>query len=766
MHLVPPPPPPPVHLLPAGTQLLAGLGRSTVLADMDYETYSEAGYVRTEGGWESLPGFNAQKRGLKAVGVAAYSEHPSTEVLSLWYDLKDGTGPRHWAPGKPLPYDLFAYRGYIEAHNASFELWIWLNVCTVKYGWPQPNPLQFRCSMAKARAWCLPPSLGQAGDVLQLGIQKDKAGDGLIKRFCMPQRPTKKRPETRVHPHDDPESFAAFVAYNLTDIQAEAELSSRVPDLSPDEQAFRDCDVAINLRGVQVDTAAIEDCIHIIEAAFDTYNAELREITGGAVQAASELAKLAQWSGLSGWSEEDVDERMKNKERYAPTTVRAMEIRQIIGSAAVKKLYAMKYRATHAGRMHDLFGFHAARTGRANGDGPQPTNLPNSGPETNACKCGRHSVGSYCKWCGNTDGLKPVEWNATAAEDALRAISTRSLAVVEYYFGNAVAAVSGCLRGLYTVREGHDLISSDYSAIEAVVLAALAGEEWRMDVFRTHGKIYEASASKISGVPFETMMAAAGYDDLTKPKWWTAPMTGKHHPLRKKVGKVAELAYGYAGWINAAKVFGADEFMDDDEIKESIVAWREASPAVVEFWGGQDRGLPWLRGYRMERYGLEGMAINAVENPGTRYTYRSITYLMHGDVLYCILPSGRAIAYHQPRLSPSTRREGTLSLSFWGYNTNPKSGPPGWIKMDTYAGKLTENVVQAVACDILRHAIVKAEAAGYNVVMHVYDEITAEIPKGFGGIEEFESIMVDLPTWAAGWPIRAAGGWIGKRYRK
>ena len=745
-------PPPVLSSLPAGAKLRAGLGFSTVLADLDFESYSEAGYVWNGVKWESLPGLDATKRGLKTVGAAVYSEHRSTEVLSLWYDLKDGNGARFWKPGLPLPSDLLSYTGLIEAHNSSFEYWIWRNVCAVKYGWPLPDPSRFRCSMGKARAHSLPGSLGEIGKVLKLDIQKDKDGDRLIKKFCMPRQPSAKDARTRVLPGDDPD-FAKLVAYNLRDIEAEAEASSRIPDLREDELAFWHADQAINIRGVAMDARGIDSCIVVINAAFEKYNSELRELTSGKVNAASEVAKLAAWAGVPSMDADSVEEYLSRPDDFTPAVYRAFQIRSIIGSAAVKKLFAMRARLTKDDRMHDLFGFHAARTGRSNGNGPQPTNLPNSGPEVVRCECGKHygTHRSHCPWCGHAGARKVVEWNSEAASDALEVISHQSLELVEYTYGNAVAVVSGCLRGLFTAAPGHDLISSDYSAIEAVVLAALAGEEWRMDVFRTHGKIYEMSASKISGVPFEEIMEYAKRE-------------GKHHPLRKTVGKVAELASGFGGWINAWKAFGADEFMSDDEIKRAILAWREASPAIVEFWGGQYRGLPWKNPV-MEMYGVEGMAISAVLNPGVTFTVRNISYTTRGGILYCILPSGRAIAYHAPVLR-AVEKFGvtTWALSYEGWNSNPKNGGMGWVRMDTYSGRLVENIVQAVACDILRYAIVNLESAGYPVVMHVYDEVVCEVREG--NIRELEQILGTLPEWAKGWPISAAGGWKGKRYRK
>jgi DNA polymerase bacteriophage-type len=431
-----------------------------------------------------------------------------------------------------------------------------------------------------------------------------------------------------------------------------------------------------------------------------------------------------------------------------PAAHEALTIRAAIGSAAVKKTYAMRNQCGPDGRLHDLFSYHAARTGRATGNGPQPTNLPNSGPDVYQCRCGRHYGKTLpsCPWCGTPVLIgAEVEWNAAATEDALEVIATRSIAAVTYFFGEGLPIISACLRGLFISAPGHDLICSDYSSIEAVVLAEIAGESWRREVFQTHGRIYEISAAKITGIPFDEAV---------------------RHP-RRKLGKVAELASGYQGWIGGWKAFGADEFLSDEEIKQAILAWRAASPGIVELWGGQERN--WVP----ERYGCEGAAINAIQYPGVPYhvlqlngTYTGITFQAQYDVLYCRLPSGRCLTYHRPRLRESERRPGTLAISYEGQNTNPKNGPVGWIRMDTWGGRLVENIVQATARDILRRATIALEAAGYPVVLHVYDEIVSEVPEGFGSIEEFERIMGTMPEFAADWPVRAQGGWRGKRYRK
>lgn len=743
-----------------GTTLRAGLGVSTILPCMDFETYSPAGFVwdSTTQKWGVLP--NATKKGLPVVGTVRYTEDPDAEVLCLAYDLKNGRGKQLWVPGQADPHDLFTYLqagGLIEAWNSFFEYCVWNNICCKRYGWSHLYFYQLRDAMAKARAFALPGGLANAAQVLGTQNQKDKRGMYLLNKFSIPRNPTKNSPSIRNLPRTEDPDTQDLYNYCLQDITTESEISQRVPDLSPDELRFWLCDQAINIRGVQIDVEGIKDCIAVIEQAYVKYNTRLQQITNGEVKFASEVAKIIRWLNKQNIPVTSLDEESVTKLiSYAAISCNAnvfevLNIRQLISYASVKKLYAMLNQVSSKGRLHNIFVYHSARTGRAAGAGPQPQNLPNSGPEVLKCDCGRHAPSDYtlCPWCGFNKGGDggSVEWNSDAAEDALVTLSTRSLDCVEMFWNNAIEIVSSCLRSLFVAAPGYDLLCSDYKAIEAVVLAAIAGEEWRLEVFRTHGMIYEMSASKITGIPF------AEFERHKRE-------TGQHHPLRKKVGKVAELASGYQGWIGAWKQFGAEEFFNDEEMKQAILAWRNASPKIVEMWGGQQRNG------RPEFYGLEGCAIQAVQFPNIEFSYHGITYLCCDDILYCRLLSGRNITYHHPQLSFDHERR-RWRLSFHGWNTNPKNGSIGWTRMDTFGGKLTENVVQATARDILAHAIVNLEHAGYPVVLHVHDEIVCEVPEvSIFSVSGLEQIMSTMPPWAKDWPIYASGGWRGKRYRK
>lgn len=787
-----------------GQQFYAFNGVATVLPDMDFETYSEAGFVWNEAKqkWEAPEGTpKGAKKGLFVVGTPNYVAHPTFEPLCMFYDLKDGRGKRYWLPGTPPPQDLFDYvsaGGLIEAHHSAFERWVWDLYCEPKMGWPKIHPSQWRCSAAKSRASSFPGALGTAGQVMNLPIQKDKDGQRLLEKFSVPRNPTKADPRKRIRPEEDPVDGPKLYGYCEFDVAAESELSIRLPDLTGFDLEYWQCDQAINRRGVHIDRESMANCAAVVRQALAKYNAELLALTG--IDSASKLQQLTGWLHARGvhmdsLDEEHVDDALKaqreGKWPMPPECVRVLELRSLIGSASVKKVFNLANRITAWDRVHDLFIFQGARTGRPTGEGPQPTNMPKAGPDVTLCGrvekgefvegsgCGHYMRPGHfaCPWCRLPvpPDRKPSEWNPTCVEDGLYLMKAQSLELIEFFMGDAMGIVAGCIRGLFDAAPGHDLISSDYSAIEAVVLAMLSNEAWRIEVFRTHGAIYESSASMMYGVPL---------DEFESHK----KTTGQHHPLRRK-GKIGELAFGYQGWLGAAKQFGMPG--TDDEIKQDILRWRKASPAIEWLWGGQTQGqansilhnagrsvpLNW-RGDGPDRwdkstyyFGVEGAAISAVLYPGTVQEITrldgektGLAYYMKDDTLYLRLLSGREIAYHHPRLEPGERAG--WSLSYEGWNTNEKNGPKGWIRMNTWGGRLVENIVQAVSNDVLRFASVNLEKAGYPIVLHVYDEIVSEVLQGLGSILQFESIMATLPPWAQGWPIKAAGGWRGRRYRK
>ena len=752
--------------LPAGTKIHnVGLTFSTVRPDLDFETYSEAGKVI------NLQTGKVTGKGLGEVGTPVYAEHPSCDVLCFSYDLKDGRGKRRWVTGMPDPQDLLdhvARGGDIAAHNATFEFWIWNMVCVRKYGWPPLQLEQLYCDMAKARRFSLPAALGKL--CTELGTaDKDKRGQQLIRELCVPTNLTKNKRHFRRTPATDWDKFVELYNYCDGDIHSEACAAALVPDLTEYERTAWLNDQRINARGVQVDIESLDACLRVLGDAEKMYTMELCQITQGAVGSVSEVAKMVDWCAAQGahipnMQAETVKEWLNGDTlAQSPEVHRVHEIRAILGGANVKKLYTFKRMVSSDGRLRDQYIYCGAdRTGRASAGGVQLQNITAKGPKTcmcESCELPFVNTAGACPRCGNADMWHKVpEWSVEQVEVALQDIREYcgGLQGLVNVWGDPAALLAGCLRGLLTATTNHEIMCCDFSAIEAVVLACLSRCQWRIDVFNTHGKIYEMSASKITGLPFEEF---AKYKEANK----------MDHPFRKSIGKVAELASGYGGWVGAWSAFGADEhFKDEAEIKEKIIAWRDASPEIVEFWGGQHRQIgakPWDS--RPELFGLEGAVVASIQSPGQCFHYIDISYAVHNDVLYCRLPSGRFLHYHKPRLTAGVDhfRRPSQNITFEGWNSNSQKGPVGWHRMETYGGRLAENVTQAVAADIQFEAIDRLEKSGYPVVMHTHDEASAEMQLGLGSVEHMSAIMTERPQWASWWPIRAAG-WHGKRYRK
>tara|TARA_R110000851_G_scaffold287513_3_gene441547 strand:+ start:16102 stop:18288 length:2187 start_codon:yes stop_codon:yes gene_type:complete len=728
---------------------------------MDFETYSSAGmfFDPILRKWKGPQHASLGKKGLGVVGTQVYAEHPSTEVLVLAYDLKDGIGRRQWQPGDPNPQDLFThiFNGkLLEAWNVMFEERIWNEVCVKKYGWP-PLPTELlRCAMAKARAYCFPGKLSFAGPAAGLPEDKLKLKDGarLLTKFSVPRTPTKKDGSLRnLMSLGDPDSIA-LCKYNDQDIVTEHEMSIRTPDLNSFELQFWQIDQDSNRLGVKLDMEAIDAALKILNVEYEAASKEIFEITNGEVETFTQNARIVTWLQSQGVHTSSVDAdhiaSMLAMEELPPLCRRVLELRSAYGSASVKKLKAMKVQSSAVHRATSMFVYHGARTGRDAGAGIQPQNMPNSGPDVYHCPnplCNSYqTMGAICSSCGEQLRETDIEeWSPQAVEHALWALKNGTL---NKCFPKLTEVLAGCLRGLFIADEGHDFIGSDYSAIEAVVAACLTGCQWRIDTFARKDDIYLASISAITGTPIE---------EYKKYK----AETGQHHPDRKK-GKVAELASGYGGWIGAWKQFGADDFFESDStMKDAILAWRKASPEIVDAWGGQSKN------WKPKRYGLEGAFLDAIENEGT-YIQTSVgaQYLYWKGNVYCFLPSGRYITYHNVRTIASDRRKNELTICFWGYNTNPKMGAMGWVEMTTYGGKLFENIVQAVARDLMAYAAVNLHNHGYKIMLRVHDELITQVPEGTGSVEQVEQIGSQLPEFAKGWPVRMAGGWRGKRFRK
>jgi len=642
----------------------------------------------------------------------------------------------------------------------TFEFWIWNMVCAPRYGWP-PLPLdQCRCDMSRSRRFSLPGALGKAAAVLGTA-EKDKRGTQLIQRLTRPHTPTKNRPAHRWTPQTAWPDFLDLYSYCGQDVVAEDAAAARIPELTPSELATWQTDQVINLRGVQVDTDALDAALDILGQAERKYTLELATLTGGAVGSVSEVARLTAWLAGQGAHLPDMraDTVTEWLGKLPPGPARrALEIRAVLGGANVKKLRTLKLQVSSDGRLRDQYMYCGAdRTGRWSAGGVQLQNLTGKGPHTAECEaCGQifnPDTGDLCPRCGAHMWHTLPAWSVEAVEQAVADVLTRDLELIERVWGDPVTLLAGCLRGLFTAKPGHDLVCVDFSAIEAVVIACLARCQWRIDALTAGRDIYLDSGSRLTGTPYED------YQAYKKEH-------GGQHPDRKKF-KIFELALAYGGWIGAVMAFGGGDIMEESEIKQTILAWREASPEIVAFWGGQFVWCgPGKWDYRAELHGLEGAMIQAIMFPGQCFHVTDISYAVHNDVLYCRLPSGRFLHYHKPRLTPNEdklHRGPSVQISFEGYNSNPTKGPVGWHRLEIYGARAAENVTQAVAADLQADALKRCEAAGYPIVMHTHDCQVAEVPEGFGSVKELAAIACERPPWAAFWPIKGSG-WRNKRY--
>lgn len=571
---------------------------------------------------------------------------------------------------------------------------------------------------------------------------KDKAGKALIKKLTVPRNPTKGNPDLRLHPWTAPLEFAQFYEYCKQDVRAEIAVSDAMPEMSPRELRLWLMDQRINARGLPIDLKAVNACIVIVEQAMGKYNAEIRALTHGAVESYSKAADMMRWLATRSCYVENLDEEAVETElakQHPADVLRVLKLRALLSFGCVKKLYAMRAQTCADGRLRDQYSFHSAHTSLWNGRDIQVMNL--------------------YKGSNNT----PEE-----IEAALAVIATGSLEYVELVYGDALECVANCLRSMICAPLGSTLISADFTAIQAVVTSALAGEKWRLDVFHTHGKIYESMAAMLTGKSLDY------YLQYRKEN-------GKHHPDRQTYGKIPVLASDFGAWVGGWVKFGAAAFGDEKAIKEMILRTRRQIPNIVEMWGGQTRNKfnkapdGSYAPERPELYGLEGAAIAAVQNPGTCFGHRQVRYMMVGDVLYCQPPGdGAPLQYHAPRLNKARREWASpweLDLSYEGWNT--KDGG-SWLRMPLYGGVLTQNVVAKVAREFQADTLLALDehpSGNYPVVGHTHDEQIVETVHGTS--EEYLRIAraAVLKPWAVDdegrpWPIKLPGAEVTQRYGK
>lgn len=647
---------------------------------------------------------------LKKAGLYRYVQSPAFEILLFAYSF-DGAPTQviDMAQGEEIPMEVIHAltdpQCLKHAYNAAFEWY-----CLSKYMGAQLPPSQWRDTMLHGLYAGYTAGLDATGRAL--GIPEDKqkltTGKALIRYFCVPCKPTKANGgRTRNYPHHDPEKWALFKTYNGQDVVAEMEIERRlsvfpVPDFV---QKQWETDLLINARGVAVDMDFCEGALELGETIRAQLTDEAVQLSG--LQNPNSVKQLARW--LSAETGDDITTLRKEtiKELLgrdnADHVQRMLEIRQELGKTSTKKYDAIEAAVCDDGRVRGLLQFYGAnRTGRWAGRLVQVQNLPRTYTE-------------------------PLEF-------ARELVKGRRLDALRTVYGSPNDTLSQLIRTAFVAAPGNVLIDADFSAIEARVISWLADEEWRLEVFRTHGKIYEASASQMFGVPLERIKKG-----------------NPEYSLRQR-GKVAELALGYQGGVPAMRQMDTGKLLadlSDEEIKDIVDKWRNTNPKIRNLW-----------------YSFNDAAIRVIQNGGS-LRVRCCTFARECDCIRgttCMtisLPSGRKLYYVEPAVGEN--RWGGPSITYMGVNDKNK-----WGRIETYGGKLVENVVQAIARDCLAQAIEHLEAAGLPVVFHIHDEVvidTAAFDTNDAMLDKVVKIMSTPIPWAEGLPL-GADGWVGAFFKK
>lgn len=653
-----------------------------------------------------------------AAGSYRYILDPSFEILLFAYSL-DGMPVEviDVASGQVIPLWLKnALKNplYIKhAYNAAFE-WFALS----KYlGWLPPD--QWRDTMLHALYCGYPASLDAAGRAMGLPEDKKKltTGKALIRYFCVPCKPSNANGNrTRNLPKHDPAKWKLFKEYNGQDVVTEMEIDRRLSAFPVPAfvQKQWETDLTMNARGVAADMEMVSGALVIGATVKSQLMAEARQLSG--LDNPNSIKQLARW--LTEATDSDAEITSVTKETVAtmlkqpqPANVRRMlEIRQELGKTSTKKYDALETCIADDGRVRGLLQFYGAnRTGRWAGRLVQVQNLPRT----------------------YTHPLPP----------ARQLVKDRNIAGLRMIYGSINDTLSQLIRTAFVATPGNVLIDADFSAIEARVISWLAGQEWRLEVFRTHGKIYEASASQMFHVPIEKIKKG-----------------NPEYALRQR-GKVAELALGYQGGVSAMRRMDTGHNLDDlsdDEVKGIVDRWRETNSMIRDLWNIVDSA-----------------AVTVITNGGAQ-TIRSettdavITLACELDVITgtrymtILLPSGRKLYYPSPEIG--VNRWGNPSVSYMGQNQTTKR----WERVETYGGKLVENIVQAIARDCLAIAIENLEAQGLHVVFHIHDEVVIDTPAWADEdtmLETVTKIMTKPIPWAQMLPLNA-DGWVDKYFKK
>ncbi len=631
-------------------------------------------------------------------GVYKYVEADDFTVLLIAYSF-DGEEPTV-LDIESNPYQ--AYLGHFKdiltdplvlktAFNANFE-----RTCLSKFFGMELPAEQWECTMVKASMLGLPLSLDMVSKVLQLSEKKDAAGKALIRYFSCPCKPTKANEgRTRNLPEHASDKWQDFIDYCRQDVKTELAIREKIKffEIPDQEKRLWYLDQRINDRGVLLDEDFINAAIAVSEENTTRLTAEAIALTS--LDNPNSAAQLKKWLSeamgeqVTSLTKEVIPALLQNTD--CDIVTRALEIRQEMAKTSVKKYQAMLKGICKDGRLRGLLQFYGAnRTGRWAGRLVQVQNLPKN-------------------YLADLDLARQV-------------VKSSDTEAVELLFGNVPDTLSQLIRTAFIAPQVHSFIVADFSAIEARVIAWLANEKWRLDVFNTHGKIYEASASQMFKVPIESVT--------------------KGSALRQR-GKVAELALGFQGGKNALIKMGAlKEGLTESELPQLVAMWRNANKQIVRLWGV-----------------VEDAAIETVVSGQPVQIMHGIRFSVEKNLLFIQLPSGRRLAYVRPKMKAG--KFGNASLTYEGMDQTTKQ----WTIQDTYGGKLVENIVQAIARDCLAVAMLRLDNAGFNIVMSVHDEVVIEESDSHVRLGEVNEIMgVPIP-WAKGLPL-TADSYETKFYKK
>ncbi|MDF2608902.1 MAG: hypothetical protein K0R92_376 [Lachnospiraceae bacterium] len=638
---------------------------------------------------------------LKKSGLYKYVQSSDFEILLFAYSY-DGEAVQviDLAQGETIPISIIMDLGNSEvikkAFNAAFEFYSLSKFFATHID-------QWRCTMVHSLYCGYPGSLDGAGKALKFSSDKRKMAEGkaLIKYFCLPCAPTKRNGgRIRNLPKHEPAKWNLFKEYCKQDVVTEMEveralLAYPVPDM---EWRLWQVDQQINIHGVTLDMNMVNGALAINEYMATELTDKAKDISG--LDNPNSVAQLKAWIEaqadieLEGLTKQTVAELLANKTGSEEVQT-LLQIRQEMAKASVKKYNAMLSAVCSDNRVRGLLQFYGAnRTGRWAGRLVQVQNLPRNYLES--------------------------------LNTARELVKNQNIQALKLIYGNVPDTLSQLIRTAFIPEVGHEFAVADFSAIEARVIAWLSGEEWRLDVFRTHGKIYEASAAAMFGVPIELIKKG-----------------NPEYELRQK-GKVAELALGYQGSSGALIQMGALKMgLAEEDLPDIVRRWRGSNRRIVDFW-----------------YSVEQRAVECIKYGVVSSLPHGITFTRDENRLMIILPSGRKLFYIQPRLIPNER--GFESIWFMGQNQTNKK----WESIQTYGGKLVENIVQAVARDCLAYSIINLHAAGYKINFHIHDEVITEIPiMGTQSLDEAVSIMCQTAPWAQGLPLNA-DGFTGTYYKK